>query len=140
MHRGSLCDVIDSLNRNAAVAFGKRLRKARTERGLSSSQLADKLGLNRSAIAQYEAGRSLPSVTVLQKIARLLGITTDRLCFEEYELKDAIQDKELAIYFAKADRLQHRYRSLVMEFIESLVAREEVEEMKRAARQSQKAA
>jgi transcriptional regulator with XRE-family HTH domain len=122
-----LSRVIDPANRKMAVAFGRRLRQARQERGLGSTELAARLGLDQSTIPQYEAGRSLPSLPVLQKLARILGISLDRLCFEEYEAKDALQDKELAAALVRADQLPHRFRFLVVEFVESLVARTELE-------------
>ena len=116
------------------MELGKRLRKAREERGLSGSELAARIGLERSAIPQYEAGRSLPSVTVLKKMARALGVSLDWLCFEEPDDREAIQDKELASKLSRADKLHHRYRYLVIEFIESLEARSKLDEQERAQR------
>ncbi len=122
------------------VSFGKRLRHARQQLGLSGAELAARLGLERSAIPQYEAGRTFPSVAVLKKLTRILGISIDRLLFDEYEVTEEIQDKELVGYFRRIDRLDGRERSMVKMFLDSILAREELEEMKRAARQSQKAA
>ncbi len=124
-----LSSVIDKANRELAVAFGRRLKKARQERDLTGSQLAGKLGLERSSVTQYEAGRSLPSLPVLEKIARILSVSLDHLCFEEYKAVSEIQDKELAARLAVADGLQHQHRYLIIEFIDSLVAREQLETM-----------
>ncbi len=131
---------MDKSARQFAMQLGKRLKQARLERELGSSELAAKLGLERSSISQYEAGRSLPSVTVLSRVARILGVSLDRLCFEEYDARDAIQDKELAGLLAKADDLQHRHRSLLIEIVESLLAQEELQELKATPRRRRRVA
>lgn len=118
------------------MQLGERIRKARHERGMNGAELAAGLGLERTAVAQYEAGRSLPSVTVLKKMARLLGVSLDRLCFEEYDARDEIQDKELAAKLATADKLDHRYRALAIEFIEGLEARAKLDEQQRKGRRA----
>lgn len=63
--------------------FKDRLRKAREEKGLSQAQLAEKTGLQPSAISHFEAGRRAPSFDNLRSLADALGITTDHLIGRE---------------------------------------------------------
>lgn len=49
------------------------IRAARQEAGLTQGQLADKLGIDNSAISYIETGRHTPSVPTLFRIAALLG-------------------------------------------------------------------
>ncbi len=42
------------------VGFGEQLRQRRKELGLSREELADKLGVTRSAVGNYETGLSAP--------------------------------------------------------------------------------
>ena len=47
-----------------SVQFGKRCKILRQERGLTQQQVADALGISRSAYAYYEIGGSEPSLAV----------------------------------------------------------------------------
>ncbi len=60
--------------------IGTRLTKARTDRGLSQTDLAAATGLDRGAIRLIEKGRRKnPQVDTIGRIARVLGVTTDWL-------------------------------------------------------------
>jgi len=50
-----------------------QLIEARTKRGLTQQQLAEKIGTKQSAVARLEAGSINPSVGFLEKIAQALG-------------------------------------------------------------------
>ena len=54
-------------------AFGETLRRLRMERGLSQQQVADRLHVERSSVANWEAGRRTPGATLMFKIAEVLG-------------------------------------------------------------------
>ena len=51
----------------------------REQRGLTQQQLADLVGVNRSAIAHFEARRIKPSLPVAFAIARALNFTVEEL-------------------------------------------------------------
>ena len=53
--------------------FGETLRRLRGEKGLSQQQLADRLHVERSSVANWEAGRRVPNATLLFQIAKALG-------------------------------------------------------------------
>ena len=54
--------------------FGETLKKLRTEKNLSQQQLAQKLFVNRSSIANWETGRRIPDLILLTRLARLLSV------------------------------------------------------------------
>lgn len=112
--------------------FAKRLKKARLQAGLTGPQLAAKVGLERSAVPQYETGRAYPSLTVVQKMAQVLAVSLDWLCFDDYEAVERMQDNELRSYMLRADRLAYRERGQVKDFIEGLLARAKLEELERS--------
>ncbi|MGD9721496.1 MAG: helix-turn-helix domain-containing protein [Pirellulales bacterium] len=60
-------------------SFGDRLRKEREEKGLSQSDLAEKAGLQPSAISHFELGRRMPSFDNLKRLADALSVTVDYL-------------------------------------------------------------
>jgi transcriptional regulator with XRE-family HTH domain len=59
--------------------IGDRLRRLRTEAGITQADLADATGIGRSSIANIEAGRQDTSVITWLAIARHLGATLDDL-------------------------------------------------------------
>lgn len=55
----------------------EKIKMLRKERGFTQSQVADKIGQERSTIACYENGSRKPAVDVLEKLAHLYGVTLD---------------------------------------------------------------
>ena len=55
------------------------IKTARSAKGISQEALAAELGIDRSAIAKWETGKSLPRAELLPKLADILGCTVDEL-------------------------------------------------------------
>ena len=56
------------------MSFGEQLRKRREELGMSRDTLAEKLGVSRSAIGNYETGVSTPKEDVLLRLFDALQV------------------------------------------------------------------
>ena len=54
--------------------YGKRLRKARLEKGLTQLELAHKAGVSVNHYALIERGEKNPSVTTFTSIIEVLGL------------------------------------------------------------------
>lgn len=59
--------------------FGTILKHLRQVNFLSQEELANKLNISRSNIANYETSKNLPSIEILQKISNLFGVSIDYL-------------------------------------------------------------
>jgi len=59
--------------------FSERLRQAREMRGWSQTELAEKSGLQASAISHFEVGRRAPSFDNLKLLAETLQVSIDYL-------------------------------------------------------------
>src|SRR6218665_380760 len=57
-----------------APVVGRNLKRLRTERGLSLEKLSQSSGVSRAMLGQVELGQSAPTINVLWKLARALGI------------------------------------------------------------------
>ena len=64
------------------MSFAENFKTARKATNLSQQQIADELGLDRSAIAQYERGICMPNIKNLPKISKILDISIDELLKE----------------------------------------------------------
>src|SRR5215471_16275277 len=62
-----------------SAKFPDRLREARDQRKLSQSELAEKAGLQPSAISHFETGRRSPSFDNLKALSEALQVSTDYL-------------------------------------------------------------
>jgi transcriptional regulator with XRE-family HTH domain len=56
-----------------------RLKQLRGKRGMSQEALAAKAGISRSYLAKLETAKHDPTLTVLEKLARALGVTIETL-------------------------------------------------------------
>lgn len=61
------------------MTLGEKLKEARKQASLSQEQLAEKLGVSRSAVAKWETDNGIPDVGNLKVIARLLHVSIDYL-------------------------------------------------------------
>lgn len=52
---------------------------ARKEAGLTQQQLAEQLGVSRSAVANWESGVGRPDIKSAMAIRRVLGLTLDQI-------------------------------------------------------------
>ncbi len=59
--------------------FAETLRKLRAERGLSQTQLGNRLFVNRSTIARWENGSRLPDAAMIPRLADSLGVDANAL-------------------------------------------------------------
>lgn len=85
-----------------STIFPDRLRRAREYRGLNQAELAQKSGMQPSAISHFETGTRKPSFDNLRILADSLDVTTDYLLGRVEEFKA----------LAGADRLHRHYESL----------------------------
>ena len=61
------------------ISFGESLRRSRMRRGFSQQQLANKLGVERSTVSNWEADRRIPDIDMIARLAEYLEISSDEL-------------------------------------------------------------
>ena len=59
--------------------FCENLKSVRKEKGLSQKQVALKLGVVESCYANWEQGRTEPSISMLRKLCEIFVINVDEL-------------------------------------------------------------
>lgn len=73
--------------------IGQVIRQYRKEKDMTQEEMANRLGVTAPAVNKWEKGNSLPDITLLAPIARLLGISLDTLLsFREELTQEEIQD------------------------------------------------
>ena len=69
------------------IKFGSRIREHRIRLGLSTTELAQKIGVRQPNITQMENDQRQPDVDKTVKLARVFGITVDELIGNVTEMK-----------------------------------------------------
>lgn len=82
------------------MIIGDVIKKYRKNNGMTQEEMAARLGVTAPAVNKWERGNTLPDVTLLAPIARLLGITTDELL----SFKDDLTDEEISQYLLKIQK------------------------------------
>ncbi len=59
---------------SSATRIGQRVLTLRTERGLTAADLASRAGMHRPNLSRLEAGKHMPSLETLEKVADALGV------------------------------------------------------------------
>lgn len=86
------------------MSFGEQLRKRREELGMSRDTLAEKLGVSRSAIGNYETGVSTPKEDVLLRLFDALQVDPNYLYRDTF--------RHTFVYSDEERRMVEKYRAL----------------------------
>ncbi len=65
--------------------IGDNIKKLRIEKRLKQSELAEKSGISRVAIGNYERGDRIPNIEIVRKIANALEISLNKLLDGSWE-------------------------------------------------------
>ena len=126
-----------------AAALGRMVRSQRERLHLTQAELADQVGVSRSAISELEAGRiAQPRATVFARLAKSLGLPAAALLaaagYPEAEMMLEIETDEIALLAASLANLAGKerewLRSRLFELRDLLLLRRDEEKTVNAAR------
>lgn len=60
-------------------SFGSMISSLRREKGLTQSELAEKMGVTDKAVSKWERDLSFPDISSLPKLAEIFGLSVDEL-------------------------------------------------------------
>ena len=114
-----------------AKALGDRLHRLREDRGLSQRQLALLAGVDPVQISRYERGTTLPAADSLAEIARVLQVSADTLLYGKAnrEPDPPLKNVLLLDRLREIDSLNRTDQETVVNIVDALIARREVEGM-----------
>ena len=80
---------------NINKIIGKNLLNLRKQHKLTQMELAEKFNYSDKSISKWEAGDSMPSIEILNELAKFYGVTLDYLVTEEHNkiLENKQQEK-----------------------------------------------
>lgn len=103
--------------------MAQRIKEKRLELGLTQEELAEKLGLQKSAVCKYEAGRvtNIKRATI-QKMATLFDCSPSWLLGlkDEEHIDTAMTAAEDAAFFAKYQALPPEKKAIINQLVDQL--------------------
>ena len=105
------------------MSFAQRLKKARTDRGLSQTDLAKLVGIHYNQVGRCEKKGAQPSAEVLAKLANALGVSSDYLTNGTSDdlAESSLTDIELLNQFKIIEKLPDDKKRLVKEFLDAFL-------------------
>ena len=90
------------------IDCSEKLRLLRVNKHLTQEQLAKRVGVTKGMISAYETASKAPSLDVLIRLSRVLGVSVDYLvCVDAPRYVDisALDDSSAALVIALVDKL-----------------------------------
>ena len=99
--------------------IGKNIKQLRQERGMTQSELADRLFVSPQMVSRYENNSAAPDVAMLVKIGTVFHVSLDVLCGLDTTAKDKCINSLLEKYSEKTHdsfaALNEKYANFLME-------------------------
>lgn len=117
----------------SSMSFGKNLSRFRKEKGLTQEALVKKSGVAVSQIRRYEADKSSPTLNVVTRLAKSLGVSIDELVFDKEKgiAASKLMDRELLEQFEMIAALDEDERDAVKKILEGVIVKHQVNRMLR---------
>ena len=84
-------------------SMGTNIKKLREQMGMSQDQLAKRIGKTRSAISQYESGKIVPRMGVIEDLASVLRVDKTELIGDKKDGALSHDEIELLALFNSMD-------------------------------------
>ena len=113
------------------MSFGRNLANFRKEKGLTQEDLVKRSGVAISQIRRYEADKSSPTLDVVTRLARALGVSLDELAFDKTTgvAASKLMDRELLEQFEMISALDEDERQAVKRILEGVIVKHQLEKM-----------
>ena len=105
------------------MILGERIKKLRTEKGLSQSQLAKKIGVSYPQMSRYEIKGVQPPADVLKKLADVFETTADYMISGDSneKAKNSLKDAELINQFKEIDLLPEEEKNVLLKIVSAYI-------------------
>ena len=95
------------------MTFGEKLKKLRTDGGLTQDELAEKIYVTRTAISKWESDRGYPNIDSLKAISKFFSVSIDLLLSSDEVLTIAEEDHK---------QKEKRFKDLIYALLDLCIA------------------
>lgn len=116
------------------MGFPERFRNLRLQKNLSQEDLGKLVGIHPNHLGRYERGLSKPSAETLQKLAEVLGVSSDYLIGGTAEdfAKAKFEDKDLLRMFQEIEKFPAEEKETIKKVLDAFLTKRKVQELSRA--------
>ncbi len=113
------------------MTLGEKIRRIRSEKGLSQAALEKISGVNSKLLSKYENERIVPTADTLKKIAEALEISADYLIFDNAPRSglSKLTDLELFEKFLQVEKMAPDNRNMIKNLIDAVIIKSKVEDI-----------
>ena len=117
-------DIINNL-----MNIGEKIKKVREAKGFSQKQVAVMLDMDQSQYSKIENGKTDPTTSTLEKIAKTLGVDVPVLFASDDVFKDVNSaDKTLMEKIRLIEQLDDKERVSIYNIVDSLFAKKKMKD------------
>lgn len=109
------------------LTLGMKLKKLRSEKGVSQATAADEIGIAKATLSNYEKNNREPNIEMLNKIARYYKVEPNDLIkpdlvpnYRTYDLKRFFDSEDIEV---DGRRLTYRQKDMIYEIAKVIVNR-----------------
>ncbi len=111
------------------MIIGTKIRKVREAKKLSQKEVALMLEMDQSQYSKIEKGKTDPTTTTLEKIARVLGVELADLFASDEIFRDVNSvDKSLMEKIRLIEQLDDKERNSIFTLIDSLITKKRLKD------------
>jgi transcriptional regulator with XRE-family HTH domain len=128
--------IIKNTNQKGGIpimSFGRNLVRVRKDKGFTQEDLVKKSGVAISQIRRYEADKTSPTLDVILRLVKALGVSIDELAFGKLTgvASGKIMDRELLEQFEMISGMDAEEKNAVKKILEGVIVKKQVEIMMR---------
>jgi transcriptional regulator with XRE-family HTH domain len=114
---------------NHTMKFSDTIKKVREAKNLSQKEVANALKMDASQYSKIENGKTDPSFTIIDKIAKALGVTLSELFrADEIFIDTHSQDKTLMEKIRLLDTLEDKDKESLYHIIDTFIAKKKLKD------------
>lgn len=98
------------------ASISQRLKDARIKSGMTQDEAAEKMGIHKNSLINYEKGRRVPNARMIATFAEIYGVDSDWLIQSENGPMPGISNAFLDKYEMLSDNQKRIIADLVEEF------------------------
>jgi len=112
------------------MALADNIKKIREERGFKQIEVANHIGVGKSAYSKIEKGFRSITVEELQKMAILFSLTIDQIVSFEGDIPEPVtlEDKSSNEQMRLIQQLDEKHQKIIMNLIEIMLSQQKFQE------------
>jgi transcriptional regulator with XRE-family HTH domain len=116
--------------------FGDKLKALRLEKGLTQTDLGNRVGLSRRMLVHYEKHATRPPADKVMALANALGLSVNELVKVNGKTTAAAIDPKFARKLEKARKLPHQDQKILAGIIDSFLQKNGLRKNRKAAKKN----